>query len=152
MFKKSFITDCEGPLTLNDNAFELSKYFIDDGANLFRTLSLYDDFLVDIVKKENYKAGNTLKLILPFFALRNLKNKDLIEFSQNNICTVPDAKLLLNYLKEAMNIYIVSTSYTQYIEAVSKYMEVPFENTFYTDVDMDSLSLNEDEKIGRAHV
>ena len=145
MFKKSFITDCEGPLTLNDNAFELSKYFIDDGANLFRTLSLYDDFLVDIVKKENYKAGNTLKLILPFFALRNLKNKDLIEFSQNNICTVPDAKLLLNYLKEAMNIYIVSTSYTQYIEAVSKYMEVPFENTFYTDVDMDSLSLNEDE-------
>ena len=70
MFKKSFITDCEGPLTLNDNAFELSKYFIDDGANLFRTLSLYDDFLVDIVKKENYKAGNTLKLILPFFALR----------------------------------------------------------------------------------
>lgn len=145
MFKKSFITDCEGPLTLNDNAFELSKYFIDDGANLFRTLSLYDDFLADIVKKENYKAGNTLKLILPFFTLRNLKNKDLIEFSQNNICTVPDAKLLLNYLKEAMNIYIVSTSYTQYIEAVSKYMEVPFENTFYTDVDMDSLSLNEDE-------
>lgn len=145
MFKKSFITDCEGPLTLNDNAFELSKYFIDDGANLFRTLSLYDDFLADIVKKENYKAGNTLKLILPFFALKNLKNKDLIEFSQNNIYTVPDAKLLLNYLKEAMNIYIVSTSYTQYIEAVSKYMEVPFENTFYTDVDMDSLSLNEDE-------
>ena len=23
MFEKSFITDCEGPLTLNDNAFEL---------------------------------------------------------------------------------------------------------------------------------
>lgn len=145
MFKKSFITDCEGPLTLNDNAFELSKYFIDDGANLFRTLSLYDDFLAGIVKKENYKAGNTLKLILPFFALRNLKNKDLVEFSQDNIYAVPDAKFLLNYLKGAMNTYIVSTSYTQYIEAVSKYMEVPFENTFYTDVDMDSLSLNEDE-------
>lgn len=145
MFKKSFITDCEGPLTLNDNAFEMAKYFIDNGDDLFKTLSLYDDFLADVVKKENYKAGNTLKLILPFFALRNLKNKDLIEFSQNNICTVPDAKLLLNYLKGAMNIYIVSTSYTQYIEAVSKYMEVPFENTFYTDVDMDSLSLNEDE-------
>lgn len=148
MFKKSFITDCEGPLTLNDNAFEMAKYFIDNGDDLFKTLSLYDDFLADVVKKENYKAGNTLKLILPFFALKNLKNKDLVEFSQDNIYAVPDAKFLLNYLKGAMNTYIVSTSYTQYIEAVSNYMEFPFENTFYTEVDMDSLSLNEVE-IGR---
>ena len=47
-----------------------------------------------------------------------------------------------------MNIYIVSTSYGQYIEAVSNYMDVPFENTFYTNVDVDSLSLN-DEEIGK---
>lgn len=145
MFKKSFITDCEGPLTLNDNAFEISTHFLDDGANLFKTLSLYDDFLADIVKKEGYKAGNTLKLILPFFALNNIKNKDLVEFSQNNIYAVQDSKFLLSYLKKVMNTYIVSTSYTQYIEAVSKYMEVPFENTFYTDVDIDSLFLNEEE-------
>ena len=44
-----------------------------------------------------------------------------------------------------MNTYIVSTSYGQYIEAVSNYMEVPFENTFYTDVDVDVLNLNDDE-------
>ena len=56
MFEKSFITDCEGPLTLNDNAFELCEHFIDDGDKLFKILSLYDDYLVDIVKKEGYKA------------------------------------------------------------------------------------------------
>ena len=78
MFEKSFITDCEGPLTLNDNAYELANNFIEDGGNLFKILSLYDDYLVDIVKKENYKAGNTLKLILPFFVVENLKNKDFI--------------------------------------------------------------------------
>jgi energy-converting hydrogenase A subunit R len=44
-----------------------------------------------------------------------------------------------------MNTYIVSTSYGQYIEALSNYMEFPFENTFYTDVDVDALSLNEEE-------
>ena len=44
-----------------------------------------------------------------------------------------------------MNTYIVSTSYGQYIEAISNYMEVPFENTFYTDVDVDVLKLNDDE-------
>ena len=145
MFEKSFITDCEGPLTLNDNAFELAEKCIEDGGELFKILSLYDDYLADIVKKENYKAGNTLKLILPFFVCENLKNSDMVDFSRNNIYSVNDSKFLLNYLKEAMNIYIVSTSYGQYIEAVSNYMEVPFENTFYTNVDMDSLTLNDDE-------
>ena len=145
MFEKSFITDCEGPLTLNDNAFEMAVHFIEDGGELFKILSLYDDYLVDIVKKENYKAGNTLKLILPFFVCENLKNEDFIEFSQNNIYAVNDSEFLLKYLKEAMNTYIVSTSYGQYIEAVSNYMGVPFENTFFTDVDMDVLKLNHDE-------
>lgn len=145
MFEKSFITDCEGPLTLNDNAFELCEHFIDDGDKLFKILSLYDDYLVDIVKKEDYKAGNTLKLILPFFVLEKLTNDDLIDFSKNHIYAVRDSKFLLKYLKETMNTYIVSTSYGQYIEALSNYMEFPFENTYYTKVDVDALSLNEDE-------
>ena len=145
MFEKSFITDCEGPLTLNDNAFEMCAYFIEDGNELFKILSLYDDYLADVVKKEGYKVGNTLKFILPFFVLENLKNKDLIDFSKNNIYAVRDSKFLLKYLKEAMNTYIVSTSYGHYIEALSNYMEFPFENTYYTKVDMDNLYLNDEE-------
>lgn len=145
MFEKSFITDCEGPLTLNDNAFELAVHFIENGGELFKILSLYDDYLVDIVKKDNYKAGNTLKLVLPFFVCENIKNEDLVDFSQNNIYAVDESKFLLKYLKGAMNTYIVSTSYGQYIEALSNYMEFPFENTFYTDVDVDALYLNEEE-------
>ena len=141
MFEKSFITDCEGPLTLNDNAFELCAHFIEDGDELFKILSLYDDYLVDEVKKDNYKAGNTLKLILPFFAVENLKNEDLINFSREHIYVVNDSRFLLKYLQSAMNTYIVSTSYGQYIEAVSNFMEFPFENTYYTDVDMDELNL-----------
>ena len=145
MFGKSFITDCEGPLTLNDNAFELAANFIEDGGELFKILSLYDDYLVDIVKKENYKAGNTLMLILPFFVVENLKNSDMVDFSRKNIFAVNDSKFLLEYLQKAMNTYIVSTSYGQYIEAVSNYMNLPFENTFYTKVDVDALELNDDE-------
>ena len=145
MFEKSFITDCEGPLTLNDNAYELADNLIENGGELFKVLSLYDDYIVDVVKKENYKAGNTLKLILPFFVVENLSNNIMVDFSKDNIYAVNDSKFLIEYLKGAMNTYIVSTSYGQYIEAVSNYMEVPFENTFYTDVDVDSLELNDDE-------
>ena len=145
MFEKSFITDCEGPLTLNDNAYELSAHFIENGSELFKVLSLYDDYLADIVKKENYKVGNTLKFILPFFVCENLKNQDMVDFSQRNIYAIKDSKFLLKYLKKAMNTYIVSTSYGQYIEALSNYMDFPFENTFYTKVDVDALTLNDEE-------
>ena len=145
LYKKSFITDCEGPLTLNDNAFELANHFIDNGGELFKILSLYDDYLVDEVKKPNYKAGNTLLLILPFFLVENIKNKDMIEFSRNNIFTVNESKFLLDYLKERMNTYIVSTSYGQYIEALANYMDFPFENTFYTKVDVDALDITDGE-------
>ena len=54
MVKKVFITDCEGPLTLNDNAYELADEFIDDGGKLFKIISRFDDYLVDDVKLENY--------------------------------------------------------------------------------------------------
>lgn len=145
MFEKSFITDCEGPLTLNDNAFELCAHFMENGDELFKTLSLYDDYLADEVKKEGYKAGNTLKLILPFFVAEDIKNSNMIEFSKNNIYAIRDSKFLLEYLQKTMNTYIVSTSYGQYIEALSNYMNFPFENTYYTDVDVDSLVLNDEE-------
>lgn len=145
MFEKSYITDCEGPLTLNDNAFEMAAKFIEKGDELFKVLSLYDDYLADVVKRKNYKVGNTLKFILPFFVCENLKNRDFVDFSRKHIYLVEDSKFLLSCLKKSMNIYIVSTSYGQYIEAVCDYMEVPFENTFYTDVDMDCLELSDDE-------
>jgi energy-converting hydrogenase A subunit R len=77
--------------------------------------------------------------------LENLKNDDLINFSQDNIYAVRDSKFLLKYLKETMNTYIVSTSYGQYIEALSNYMEFPFENTYYTNVDIDALVLDDEE-------
>ena len=63
MFEKSFITDCEGPLTLNDNAFELCAHFIDDGDELFKILSLYDDYLVDEVKKDIHTLEDLLNFL-----------------------------------------------------------------------------------------
>lgn len=145
MYEKYYITDCEGPLTLNDNAFELAKYYINDGDKLFKILSSYDDYLVDVVKKANYKAGSTLKLIIPFFLSEGITNQDFIDFSRKNIFLVEGSKTLLDYVKNTMNTYIVSTSYGQYIEALSNYIDFPFENTFYTKVDIDSINITSKE-------
>ncbi len=33
--KRLFVTDCEGPLSLNDNAYEIAKEFIPEGDEFF---------------------------------------------------------------------------------------------------------------------
>lgn len=137
MVKKVFITDCEGPLTLNDNAYELAAEFIEDGDKLFKIISRFDDYLVDDLKKENYHAGDTLKLIVPFFKLAKLTNNDMVEFSRNHIYLVEGSKETLSLANDLMDAFIVSTSYGQYIEALANYMEFPFENTYHTQLDLD---------------
>ena len=47
-----FVSDCEGPISKNDNAFELARNIISDGAHFFTLISKYDDVLADIVKKK----------------------------------------------------------------------------------------------------
>ena len=63
--KQLFISDCEGPISKNDNAYELTEHFIPNGAQLFANISRYDDVLADVFAKPGYTAGSTLKLVLP---------------------------------------------------------------------------------------
>ena len=53
-------TACEGPLALNDNAFELCREFIKpQGDRFFQQVSRYDDYLAEVAKRPGYKAGDT---------------------------------------------------------------------------------------------
>lgn len=145
MVRKVFVTDCEGPLTLDDNAYELAARFIEDGDELFKIISAFDDYLVDVKKEPNYHAGDTLKLITPFFKLASLTNQDLIDYSIENINTVPGVNYIFSIQDKSLKSYIVSTSYGQYIEALSNYIDFPFENTYYTYLDTYVIDSNEEE-------
>ena len=147
MVKKVFITDCEGPLTLNDNAYELAEEFIEDGGRLFKIISRFDDYLVDDVKLENYHAGDTLKLIVPFYKLAGLTNEKMIEFSKENIYLVNGSDDTLKFANELIDSFIVSTSYGQYIEALCNYIGFPFQNTYHTQLDVDgATNFNQSDK------
>lgn len=113
-----FVTDCEGPLTKNDNAAELSDAFIPAGDRFFKTISLYDDYLAEVVRKPGYKAGDTLRLILPFFKAFGLDNRTMIRFSRKKIEMIPQADCMLREIQELMPAYIVSTSYSAYIRGL----------------------------------
>jgi energy-converting hydrogenase A subunit R len=141
-----FVSDCEGPISKNDNAFELTTNFVPDGDRFFATVSKYDDVLADIVKKDGYKAGDTLRLILPFLKAYDVTDKKIRDFSTNNILLVHGAKDTLSYVKAIMNSFIVSTSYEQYISALCKLTAFPFNKTFCTRLNMDKYQISTEEK------
>jgi energy-converting hydrogenase A subunit R len=137
--------DCEGPLTKNDNALELSRYFIPDGERLFTQLSRYDDILAAIVKRPGYRAGNTLKLICPFFSAFGISNQDVIDYSARHILVMSGADTLLRWINEQAKGFIISTSYRPYIQALCKAVGFPLENTYSTHLDLDFLIPPKDE-------
>ena len=145
MNEKFYVTDCEGPLSINDNAYEISDYFIPEGGELFSILSNYDDMLVE-KNIEGYLAGSTLKLILPFFKAYGLTEKDLVEFSEDNINMVDGAYKMINYVQNIMPFYIVSTSYNQYIKALCDKTGFCYENTYSTQLELDKFKISDEEQ------
>ncbi|OAG27556.1 hypothetical protein [Thermodesulfatator autotrophicus] len=138
--------DCEGPLTLNDNAFELCETFIPNGNKFFALISKYDDFLADVEKRPGYKAGDTLKLILPFLKAHDVTNKIMREFSKKTLKVLPEAISFLRFAQKTWPTFIISTSYRPYLEALCEISSFPMENVFCTEVDMEKIKLLPEEK------
>lgn len=145
MNDKFYVTDCEGPLSINDNAYEISDYFIPEGGEFFSILSNYDDMLVER-NIEGYLAGSTLKLILPFFKAYDLTEQNLIDFSEDNINMVNGAYAMIKHVQDIMPFYIVSTSYNQYIKALCDKTGFIYENTYSTQLELDRFDLKSEEQ------
>ncbi len=137
--------DCEGPITLNDNAFEFCKYLMPEGDKFFVKISKFDDYLAEIKKKPGYKAGDTLKLILPFLKAFGATNEKLKRFSKETLLFLPDAHRLLEKVKN-LPFFIISTSYRPYLEALSEKTSFPMEKIFCTELDFDSVSFSSEER------
>ncbi len=138
--------DCEGPLTLNDNAFEFTAYLIPKGEYFFTQISRFDDYLADIKKKPGYKAGDTLKLILPFLKLFGASNKLLEEFSEKTLIFLPGVERVLPKISQRLPTFIISTSYKPYLSALSRRLNFPMSQIFCTAVDFDKVKLGKAEK------
>ena len=142
---RHFTTDCEGPISKNDNAQELSAHFIHRGETFFALVSKYDDFLADVAKKPGYKAGDTLKLILPFLIAFGANNGAVQNYSRSHILLVPGAAETLRFVRQRMSSFIISTSYEPYLEALCELVDFPIDKVFFTSVDFDRYPLDPEE-------
>lgn len=145
MMDRFYVTDCEGPLSINDNAYEIADFFLPNGGEFFSILSNYDDILVE-KQIPNYMAGSTLRLILPFFKAYGLTERDFVEFSEDHIHMISGAYTTIKYVENLMPSYIVSTSYNQYIEALCTKTGFNYENTYSTILKLDNYKLDESDQ------
>lgn len=144
--KRVFISDCEGPISKNDNAFEATAHFVPNGDKLFALVSKYDDVLADVVKKQGYSAGSTLKLILPFLKAYGVTDRQMTEFSARNLLFIAGSRDTLQHVQAIAHAFIVSTSYEHYIRALCEALEFPYENTYCTRLSIDRYKLTAQEK------
>ncbi len=144
--QKIVITDCEGPVSKNDNAFEMTSHFVPNGETLFNQVSRYDDVLADVVKRKSYKAGDTLRLILPFLKAYKVTDRMMTDFSTHNILLMPGAKGMLQHAKNVMPTFIVSTSYEHYMKALCNTLDFPYKNTFCTQLTIDHFRISREEE------
>ena len=145
--KRVFVSDCEGPISKNDNAFEITSHFVSDGDKLFTVLSKYDDVLADVFKKPRYKAGDTLKLILPFLKACDVTDHKMKEFSAKSLVLITNAKVTLSYVKNIADAFIVSTSYEHYVKALCQALDFPYENAYCTKLKIDKHTITKEEKV-----
>lgn len=144
--QRIFVTDCEGPLTKNDNAQEIAERFIPDGAEFFARLSKYDDVLADVVRRPDYNAGDTLRLLPPFLKAFEVTDLDIELFSAEGVLLVPGAREALGRIGALLPCFIVSTSYTPYIKALCALSEFPLEHVRCTELSLDDWHMDETEK------
>jgi len=144
--KRVFVSDCEGPISKNDNAFEVTAHFVPNGDKLFTIISKYDDVLADVLKRHGYHAGDTLKLILPFLKAYDVTDRRMRGFSAQNLFLITNSKDTLQHVRSVASAFIVSTSYEHYIRALCKALDFPYENTFCTMLNIDKYPLAVQEK------
>ncbi|HUU78628.1 MAG TPA: HAD family hydrolase [candidate division Zixibacteria bacterium] len=132
--------DLEGPLCPIDHSAEIIEQIgkklgkEEDFYQLFQMISVYDDELFLVDKKENYWPGDTLKLIAPI-VVSYANEEELVNISKKALLT-PGAKELFDYLHlNKIPTYIISTSYTQHAYTIAQKLEHPIDNVRCTKLD-----------------
>lgn len=142
--KRIICFDLEGPLSGQDNAYEVFK-LIPDGEQMFRAISYYDDMVCGLVpgkrewRRENYEAGDTLKLIIPHFVHHGVKEDDIRQVS-TKATLVPGVKELFNELEaEGWRRNIVSTSYSQHAYNIGAQIGLTPNDIYCTQMPLDRM-------------
>ncbi len=108
----SICFDLEGPLSPQDNAYELMKLF-PHGGKVFEVISRYDDLLT-LEGREGYEPGDTLALIVPFLVCHNISEDNITTLATEARLTGGADKLISWLEYSSWKVFCITTTYEQY--------------------------------------
>jgi energy-converting hydrogenase A subunit R len=127
--------DLEGPLSPQDNAYELMKLF-PNGDKIFEVISRYDDLLT-LDEREDYEPGDTLALIVPFLILHNISEENITELAAKANLTGGADKLISWLQSSGWKVFCISTSYEQYATRITHKLGIYAHNVACTAFPLD---------------
>ena len=131
--------DLEGPLSPQDNAYELMKLF-PNGDKIFEVISRYDDLLT-LEERENYEPGDTLALIVPFLVLHNISANDIAGLASKASLTGGAEKLIAWLQSKGWKVFCITTTYEQYAIHITSKLGIYTHNVACTPFPGDRLRL-----------
>jgi energy-converting hydrogenase A subunit R len=129
--------DLEGPLSPQDNAYELMKLF-PNGDRIFKVISRYDDLLT-LEEKEGYEPGDTLALIVPFLVLHNITENDIASLAVKATFTGGAIDLISKLQFAGWKVFCISTSYEQYATHITQKLGIYTHNVACTPFPLNKL-------------
>ncbi len=127
--------DLEGPLSPQDNAYEITA-LIENGHKIFEVLSRYDDILT-IEGREGYEPGDTLSLIVPFLLYHGISERDIRGVS-DTAKIVDGVDYTVSKLKSlGWEIFVISTSYQQHAFNMGRRIRIPRDRIYCTKFPLD---------------
>ena len=137
--------DLEGPLSPQDNAYELMKLF-PNGDRVFEVISRYDDLLT-LEEREDYEPGDTLALIVPFLILHNISEDNITTLAAVASFTGGAAKLVPWLEYSIWKVFCITTTYEQYATHITQKLGIFAHNVACTPFPLNKLrqALSEEE-------
>lgn len=123
--EKLIFFDLEGPLSPQDNAYEVMG-LMDRGHEIFEVISRYDDLLA-LEGRKDYEAGDTLSLIAPFLVYHNVKEEDIESVSSKAVLVNGSRELIQKLMNAGWEVFVISTSYEQHAFNICDRLGVPRE-------------------------
>ena len=120
---------------------------IPDGDKIFEVISRYDDLLT-LEEKEDYEPGDTLALIVPFLALHNISEDNIITLANRANLTGGAAKLVSWLQYNGWRVCCITTTYEQYAIYITHKLGIYAHNVACTPFPLDKLrqALSEEER------
>ncbi|MEW6141867.1 MAG: hypothetical protein AB1597_01760 [Chloroflexota bacterium] len=130
--------DLEGPLSPQDNAYDLMGLF-PQGRKAFEIISRYDDLLT-LEGKAGYEPGDTLALIAPFLVYHGIKESDITALAEKASFIPGAADLVPDLISAGWSVFCITTTYYQYSGNLIQRLGIPIENLAGTNFPLDQFA------------